>query len=85
VLIAGNCNINSSSHGISRESFIKEQAHTHGMIQIENDVWIGAGASILMNTFIGEGSVISGNSLVSGKVDPFSIMSGVPAKLIKMR
>lgn len=85
VLVAGNCNINSSSHGTQRSSFIKEQPHTHGKIIIENDVWIGAGASILMNTNIGEGSVISGNSLVSGQVQPFSIMSGVPAKLIKMR
>lgn len=85
VMIAGNVNINASTHGTAKNAFIKEQAHEHGEIIIGDDAWIGAGASILMNTNIGEGAIISSNSLVSGKIPKFALCAGVPAKVIKYR
>ena len=84
-LIAGNVNINSSSHGTNNDKYIKIQNHEHGEIIIGDDVWVGASASILMNSWIGTGAIISSNSLVIGEVPDFSIFAGVPAKLIRKR
>ncbi len=44
-MIAGNHNINSSSHGMKRDSYMRGLGHTHDFIEIDDDVWIGYGAS----------------------------------------
>jgi acetyltransferase-like isoleucine patch superfamily enzyme/acyl carrier protein len=84
-MISGFVNINSSRHGTDKRGFVKEQPHTHGKIVIGDDVWIGVGANILVNTNIGEGAVVAGNSLVSGDVEPLTFVAGVPAKFVKYR
>ncbi len=56
-----------------------------GKIVIEDDVWIGQGVTILTPVRIGTGSIIGARSLVNKDVPPFSIVAGVPAKVIKMR
>jgi len=52
---------------------------------IGNDVWIGSRVIILDGINIGNGSVIAANSVVTKDVPPYSIMAGVPAKVIKFR
>ncbi len=52
---------------------------------IKDDVWIGASATILKGVKIGEGSVIAAGALVIKDVPPYSIVGGVPAKVIKYR
>lgn len=54
-------------------------------IDVEDDVWIGYGAIILSNTRIGKGSIVSAGSVVRNDVAPYSIVAGVPAKVVKMR
>lgn len=54
-------------------------------IEIGNDVWVGAGATIIDGVRIGDGAVIAANALVNKDVEPFSIVGGVPAKHIKYR
>lgn len=54
-------------------------------VVIENDVWIGANVTVLKGVTIHEGSVISAGAVVTKDVEPFSIVGGVPAKLIKKR
>ncbi len=51
-------------------------------VVIEDDVWIGAKASILPGVRIGRGAVVSAHSLVNRDVEPFTIVSGVPAAQI---
>ena len=63
-----------------RSSF-KNLARTN----IGNDVWIGSGVKIKTGLTIGDGAVIGAGSVVTKDVAPFSIVAGVPAKLIKMR
>jgi fatty-acyl-CoA synthase len=84
-LIAGNVNISSSDHMNLKNQFIKEQSFTHGKIYFGNDVWIGSGATVLINSRIGDGAIISSNSLVSGNVPDFTIFAGVPARFIRNR
>ena len=52
---------------------------------IGNDVWIGSSVKIKTGVAIGDGAVIGAGSVVTKDVAPFSIVAGVPAKLIKMR
>ena len=52
---------------------------------IEDDVWIGTRAIILPGVRICKGSVIGAGAVVTKDVAPYSIMGGVPAKLIKKR
>lgn len=52
---------------------------------IESDVWIGANVTILKGVTIGEGSVVASCALVTKDVPPYSIVGGVPAKVISHR
>ena len=52
---------------------------------IGNDVWVGYGASILEGVKIGDGAIIAAHALVTKDVDPYCIVGGVPAKVIKKR
>lgn len=54
-------------------------------IQIEDDAWIGHGAIILTPTKIGRGAIVAAGSLVLKDVPAYSIVGGVPAKVLKYR
>jgi len=54
-------------------------------IVIEDDVWIGANVTILKGVTIGRGCVIGAGAVVSRSCAPYSIVAGVPAKIIKRR
>lgn len=54
-------------------------------INIGNDVWIGLNVTLLDGVNIGDGSIIAAGAVVTKDVLPYSIVGGVPAKLIKMR
>ena len=57
----------------------------NGDIVVGHDVWIGHGAKIMSGVIIGSGSVIAANTVVTKNVFPYSIVGGVPNKLIKKR
>lgn len=52
-------------------------------IRIGRDTWVGANAVVMDN--VGEGSVVAAGSVVSAPVEPFSVVAGVPAKLLRKR
>lgn len=54
-------------------------------IKIGSDVWIGARAIIMDGVIIGHGAVVAAGAVVSKDVLPYSIVGGVPAKIIKYR
>lgn len=52
---------------------------------VGNDVWIGQNATILPGVHIGDGSIIGLNSVVASDVEPYTIVAGNPARLIRRR
>ena len=52
---------------------------------IGNDVWIGQNAVILPGTHIGDGAIIGANSVVGCEVEPYTIVIGNPAKVLRRR
>jgi acetyltransferase-like isoleucine patch superfamily enzyme len=52
-------------------------------IYIEDDAWIGPNSIILKGVRIGRGSIIAAGSVVTTNVEPFTIVSGVPAVTVK--
>lgn len=84
--IGPNVNLLTFSHTSSRRDIpIAQQIDHVGPIQIGRDVWIGANTVVLPDTWIGDGAIIAANSVVSGRIEPFSIVGGAPAKFIKLR
>jgi virginiamycin A acetyltransferase len=58
---------------------------TKGDVVIGNDVWIGLNTTILSGITIGDGAIIAAGSIVTKNVEPYAIVGGNPAKLIKKR
>ena len=56
-----------------------------GDIIIGNDVWIGYEAVILSGVTIGDGAIIGTRALVTKDVPPYTIVGGMPAKIIRKR
>ena len=54
-------------------------------VVIEDDVWTGANVTILKGVTIGRGSVVAAGAVVTKSCPPYSIIAGVPAKVVKMR
>ena len=54
-------------------------------IIIEDDCWLGINVVVMSGIKIGKGSVIGANSVVTKNVEPYSVMVGSPATLIKKR
>ena len=54
-------------------------------VVIEDDVWCGANVTILKGVTISHGSIVAAGAVVTKSFPPYSIIGGVPAKLIKMR
>jgi len=85
-LIAANCNImDSNGHDISFPD-IENRINTHGKtkpVMIGDNVWIGANSFILPGVTVGNGSVISANSVVISDIPENVITGGNPAVIIK--
>jgi acetyltransferase-like isoleucine patch superfamily enzyme len=56
-----------------------------GDIVVGDDVWIGANAIICSGVTIGQGAIVAAGAVVVKDVEPYSIVGGNPAKLIKYR
>lgn len=84
-IIAANSYIIDSNHGINKASPIQTQDLDFCPVEIGADVWVGAGCIIGKGVRIGNGSVIGANSFVNRDVEPYSIVAGSPAKLIRKR
>lgn len=54
-------------------------------IQIEDDVWIGYGATVVTGVKIGRGAIVAAGSVVLHDVEPYTIVGGNPARALSKR
>ena len=86
VMIGPNTVIRASNHQFKDASKdIWLQGQTGGTITIGDDVWIAANVVILANVTVGSHSIIAAGAVVTKNVPQYSIVAGVPAKVIKKR
>ncbi len=86
VRIAARSSILSVNHEFEDSSqLILNQGLRLEKVVIEDNVWIGINAVVLPGVKIGEGSIISAGAVVTKDVPPFSIVGGIPAKVLKNR
>lgn len=67
------------------EKPIRMQGVSHKGIIIGEDCWIGAKSTILDGTTIGKGCIVGAGAVVTGKFPDYSIIAGVPARIIRYR
>lgn len=54
-------------------------------IIFEGDNWVGTGAIILKGVTVGKGAIVAAGAVVTNDVPEYSVVGGVPAKVLKMR
>lgn len=86
VMISPRVSIYAENHVFdSPDATIKSQGVKRESVVIEDDCWIAANSILLAGVTIGKGSVVAAGSVVTHDVPPYSIVAGVPARLIKNR
>lgn len=61
----------------------KRQLTGDSSVIIEENVWLGEFVTVLPGAHIGKGTVVAANTVVRGEIPPYSIIAGVPAKVVK--
>ncbi|MCA6514681.1 MAG: acyltransferase [Chitinophagaceae bacterium] len=86
VMISPRVSIYAENHVFdSPDATIKSQGVKRESVVIEDDCWIAANSILLAGVTIGKGSVVAAGSVVTQDVPPFSVVAGVPARIIKNR
>lgn len=87
VMMGPDCMIFTANHGMEKSGvpMWKQPFSRPRPVVIGDDVWIGARVIILPGVHVGTGSVIGAGSVVTHDVEPYSIVGGNPARLIRYR
>ncbi|MCC6603880.1 MAG: acyltransferase [Anaerolineae bacterium] len=86
VEIAPNCLFYPYNHGTDPGQPVRSQPlESRGDIVIEDDVWLGAGVTVLDNVHIGQGAVIGAGSVVTQNIPANTVAVGAPARILKSR
>ncbi|MDQ1585508.1 MAG: hypothetical protein QOH80_873 [Actinomycetota bacterium] len=64
---------------------IKDQGIEKAPVRVGPDVWVGVKATLLRGTTIGQGSVVAAHAVVRGTVPPYSVVAGVPGRVVRTR
>lgn len=84
-MIAAQCDVIDSDHGISKDELIGEQPMSTAAIVIEDDVWVGAGVKVLKGVTLHKGCVCAAGCVVTNDVPEYAIVGGIPARVISWR
>lgn len=87
VMLAEGVKIIGGNHAFDRTDIpmILQGEGKQGEIEIGNDVWLGANVIILSGVHVGNGVVVAAGAVVTKDVADYSIVAGVPAKVIGSR
>jgi carbonic anhydrase/acetyltransferase-like protein (isoleucine patch superfamily) len=84
-MIGPHCFLTDGNHGVARNVPVNRQPMESHPVIVEDEVWIGAGVCVLPGVRIGCGAVIGAGAVVTHDVAPFSVVAGVPSRLLKHR
>lgn len=85
-MIAGGVLICGVNHGHAMQGMpMRQQPVEAAPVVIGQDVWIGMGAILLPGVTIGDGAIVGAGAVVTTDVPAGSVVSGVPARLVKHR
>jgi acetyltransferase-like isoleucine patch superfamily enzyme len=84
VIIGPNVSIPGASHNIFVDVPFSESGLTSTGTVICDSVWIGSNVTILDGVTIGKYSVVAANSVITKDVPAYSLVGGVPAKIIRV-
>lgn len=85
-LVGYRAQILSANHSVpSGRGRIFDSGHDKKPVAIGADAWIGAAAIVLPGVSIGDGAVVAAGSVVTHDVAPYSVVAGVPARLVRAR
>jgi acetyltransferase-like isoleucine patch superfamily enzyme len=86
VMISPRVSIYAENHVFDQiDVTIKSQGVKKEKVVIEDDCWIASNSILLAGVTIGKGSVVAAGSVVTQDVPPYSVVAGVPARVIKNR
>lgn len=86
VLMGAQVSMHAENHNTRRTDVpIDAQGVTRRDIVIEDDCWLGGGATILAGVRVGRGAVVAAGAVVTRDVPPYAIVAGVPARVVRMR
>jgi acetyltransferase-like isoleucine patch superfamily enzyme len=87
VQIAAFTYIGGGDHRIDRVDvpIIEQGFESRGGVEIEDDVWIGAGVVVHDGVYIGNGAVIGAGSVVTKDIPPYAVALGAPARVVRDR
>mgnify|MGYP001277036978 FL=1 len=84
VMIAGRCYISDNNHSFDPLGPpYMDQPAASKRTRIGAGVWLGQNVCILAGADVGEGSVIGAGSIVKGRIPPYSIAVGSPARVVR--
>lgn len=84
--ILSNTDFSDRHKHVNTIQFVPKYLHQHWhRVVIGNDVWIGHGAFVKSGVKIGDGAIIGACSVVTKDVEPFTIVGGNPARIIRLR
>ncbi|MEM7331078.1 MAG: acyltransferase [Chloroflexota bacterium] len=66
----------------TKRPFVDQGITAEGIV-IEDDVWLGASAVVTDGVRIGKGAIVAAGAVVTKDVPPYTVVGGVPAKIIK--
>lgn len=85
-LMGPNVLIVSENHSFSQlDTPIRLQGNIRAQVRIDDNCWIGSGATILAGVHIGTGSIIAAGAVVTTSVGPNTVVGGVPGRPIRER
>lgn len=86
LLMGPGCSLQAANHGTDRDSVMMTQERTQKDIVIGNDCWLGSNVTITAGVHIADGCIIAAGAVVTKDItEPYSIVGGVPAKIISKR
>jgi acetyltransferase-like isoleucine patch superfamily enzyme len=62
---------------------VRERLIREAPVRIDDDAWLGTGAIIMPGVTVGRGAVVGAGAVVLSDVDPYTVVAGVPARLVR--